>query len=362
MQQLVVIGGGPAGAAAALRARQLDATVTVIDRASFPRTRPCSGWLGPSAVALLGELGITAQQVGAGVFHGLTLHSWDLRSSFEIQADDLTGWLVDRAALDHTLLKVARKAGAKVVLGKEVIAAEFGEQSAVFQLADDKSVEGAVALLADGARSSMAQAAHIASAGSLPGLARTAYLPFRAPKKNTRLDVAVAASRAGQVLTIAQHAGSGRISLMTREPDSEPAELLAAFLTAAEESGLLPALNAGKIEVGTSPAGLALDLDAHVGKRSLLIGDAGGFVGAFSNEGLFPALRSGCLASEIAIRAIRSDPVQDALQEFGPTWRQELAEYLRMPNTDLALLMPLVFKNQQMAERVARAYLCGVSF
>jgi hypothetical protein len=33
-----------------------------------------------------------------------------------------------------------------------------------------------------------------------------------------------------------------------------------------------------------------------------------------------------------------------------------------MPNADLSLLMPLVFKNAQMTRRVARAFLLGERF
>ena len=116
------------------------------------------------------------------------------------------------------------------------------------------------------------------------------------------------------------------------------------------------------MRTGVWPAGVALDLDSHVGKRCVLADAAGGFIAAFSNEALYPAMRSGWLAVETIAEALKTDVPQDALLSFSATWRAELADYLRLPNTDLALLMPLVFNNAQMTARVARAFLLGSSF
>ena len=103
-------------------------------------------------------------------------------------------------------------------------------------------------------------------------------------------------------------------------------------------------------------------MESHVGKRCLLVGDAGGFVTSFSHEGIYPALRSGELAAETVAAALRAPVLQDELASFSTLWRSELAGYLRMPNTDLGLLMPMVFNNPQMSRRVARAFLLGQAF
>jgi flavin-dependent dehydrogenase len=85
-------------------------------------------------------------------------------------------------------------------------------------------------------------------------------------------------------------------------------------------------------------------------------------VSAFSGDGLYPALRSGVLAAETAADALRGGVLQDELAQFGPRWRADLADYLRMPNTDLGLLLPMVFGNSQIARRVARAFVLGQAF
>jgi geranylgeranyl reductase family protein len=53
----IVVGAGPAGAATALLLARAGASVLVLDRASFPRHKPCSEYLSPASTALLERLG-----------------------------------------------------------------------------------------------------------------------------------------------------------------------------------------------------------------------------------------------------------------------------------------------------------------
>ncbi len=50
----ILIGGGPAGSACAARLKRGGMEVLVVDRAHFPRDKPCAGWITPETVARLG--------------------------------------------------------------------------------------------------------------------------------------------------------------------------------------------------------------------------------------------------------------------------------------------------------------------
>lgn len=360
---ILVIGAGPAGTAAALSARSADASVCVIDRESFPRPRTCGGWLGPEGVALSESLGVSARAVGASPFRNLMLHSWDLRSEIAVEDQCLHGWTIERSAFDQALLTAAEKAGARPMLGAAPESITFGEQHVTAHMPDGVEVSGRILLIGDGRLSQTAAAAQLPSAGRSPDAARWVSAEFACREKTARLDVVIGASRIGRLGTIVRTPSGGRVSLTTRETEPHPREQFATLVRAAIEKGLVPAVD--KFEQpaeGATPAGVALDMDVHVGKRCLLIGDAGGFVSAFSNEGIYPAMRSGKIAADVALAALGAPVVQDALADYGPAWRSELADYLRMPNTDLGLLMPLVFKNEQMSLRVAKAFLLGQPF
>ncbi|WP_044090529.1 FAD-dependent oxidoreductase, partial [Mycobacterium tuberculosis] len=55
---VVVVGAGPAGSAAAAWAARAGRDVLVIDTATFPRDKPCGDGLTPRAVAELHQLGL----------------------------------------------------------------------------------------------------------------------------------------------------------------------------------------------------------------------------------------------------------------------------------------------------------------
>src|SRR5581483_11530673 len=55
---LLVVGGGPAGAAAAIRAAAAGLSVVLCDKASFPRDKTCGDGLTTSALRLLERLGL----------------------------------------------------------------------------------------------------------------------------------------------------------------------------------------------------------------------------------------------------------------------------------------------------------------
>jgi len=61
-RDLVIVGAGPAGTAAALRLAQIDPALAqrtlILDRASFPRDKTCAGGLIPQTLSLLRSLGV----------------------------------------------------------------------------------------------------------------------------------------------------------------------------------------------------------------------------------------------------------------------------------------------------------------
>ena len=101
---------------------------------------------------------------------------------------------------------------------------------------------------------------------------------------------------------------------------------------------------------------------AHEGlaNRTLLVGPAGGFVSA-NAEDVYPTCWSAIHAADVLKKALKEQHLQDALQPYRQKWRTTLGDYLRGPQQNLRFLLPLVYRNQNMTDRLAEAILTGKS-
>lgn len=116
---VVVIGGGPAGAAAAIYAARAGWDVIMVDQATFPRDKTCGDGLTPRAMAKLRELGIL-DGVNPGYRNrGLQLHGFggSVTAAWPDGHFGATGTAWPRRDLDHYLLQQAAAAGARVWTG-----------------------------------------------------------------------------------------------------------------------------------------------------------------------------------------------------------------------------------------------------
>ncbi|HET9799575.1 MAG TPA: FAD-dependent oxidoreductase, partial [Gemmatimonadaceae bacterium] len=66
---VVVVGGGPAGASTAFALAKAGARVLVLDRARFPRVKPCAEYLSPQAARILSAMGALDAIDRAGAAH-----------------------------------------------------------------------------------------------------------------------------------------------------------------------------------------------------------------------------------------------------------------------------------------------------
>lgn len=113
---LVIAGGGPAGSAAAWQAVQSGARVVVLDKAAFPRDKPCGDGLTPRAVSFIQKMGL-ADEVAK--FHRVDRARVFSPSEWTLPFPHRPGMpghghVVRRTELDTMLLKNAESAGAEV--------------------------------------------------------------------------------------------------------------------------------------------------------------------------------------------------------------------------------------------------------
>jgi len=126
---VLVVGGGPAGSsiAHALATRGID--VMVVDRARFPRPKPCAEYLSPQASRILSRMGALdeVERSGAAALAGIKVFApngsviaGDFVAKHGYHGFRDRGLSVRREILDAILVERARAAGARIVEGAKV--------------------------------------------------------------------------------------------------------------------------------------------------------------------------------------------------------------------------------------------------
>jgi geranylgeranyl reductase family protein len=122
VRDILVIGGGPAGAAAAIVAADAGARVTVFEKGLMGRDKICGDGLTPRAVKALGELGVELDD--AHRIDGLRMVANDTVRQLDwpgIAPFPAHGAVWPRRRLDQRLMELAEKAGAELRWGHEAM-------------------------------------------------------------------------------------------------------------------------------------------------------------------------------------------------------------------------------------------------
>src|SRR5207253_5363257 len=134
-----VVGAGPAGSTAAYRLATAGASVLLVDKARFPRDKPCGGGLTTRAVR---QLPFSVAPVVEDVVHTFELRL-GYKRSFERTSDEALCLMTQRRRLDAFLAEQAAEAGAEFRDGVRV---ELGDAIRV----DGERVDADIVIGADG--------------------------------------------------------------------------------------------------------------------------------------------------------------------------------------------------------------------
>jgi geranylgeranyl reductase family protein len=317
----IVIGGGPAGAAAAYWLASAGHRTLVVERKRFPREKTCGDGLTPRAVRQLADMGVEDRLAPhlrydglRSMAHGVTLElPWPEHPDFPSY-----GYVVRRRDLDALVAERAVEAGAELWTGAEAVEA----------VVDDGLVAGAVirrdgtpepvrakyVVVADGSTSRFGWSLGTSRDRTFPlGMALRGYFesPYHdEPWIESHLDLRDREGNHlpgyGWIFPVGDgtvNVGVGLLSTFAGWKDINTSTLMDAFVaTAPKRWGISPETACGAPTGGKLPTGGSVR--PNVGPTWVVVGDAAGTVNPFNGEGISVAYETGRMAADAVSAAI----------------------------------------------------------
>jgi geranylgeranyl reductase family protein len=345
---VVVVGGGPAGAAAGYWLARYGHHVAVIERKTFPREKTCGDALTPRAVKQLEDMGLAEPLAQYHRFDGLRATANGRQLDLPWPAHPVYpahGYVVRRRELDTLVAKNAEAAGAVLLEGTDALGpiVERGfVRGASVQRKDEtapRDVRGRYVIVADGANSRFGRALGTFRTREWPyGTAIRTYWesPRHAePWIESALDVKDRNGNPlpgyGWVFPVGDgtvNIGVGLLSTFRDFKSVNTSHLLDSYAhMVAERWDIRPGEPAQKATSGRIPMGGSVGPKA--GPTYLVVGDAAGAVNPFNGEGIDYAYETARLAADTIHTAIvEADPT--VLLRYPRRLDEEYGQYFKV--------------------------------
>jgi geranylgeranyl reductase family protein len=326
---VIVVGAGPAGSAAAYHLANAGLDVLLLEKATFPRDKVCGDGLTPRAVAALVKMGIeTGEEAGWARNKGLRIVGGGLRLELpwpELASFPDYGLVRPRADFDELLARAAEKAGARLREDTTVSGPVRDDRTGrvvgvTARSGDDKepvTYRAPVVVAADGNSARLALSMDIRRRDDRPlGVAVRRY--YRSPRTHddyleSHLELWEGKPNASRLLPGygwifgmgdgTSNVGLGILNTTPAFGNTDYRDLLRRWLSALPaEWGYTEDNATGPVRGSALPMGF--NRTPHYSDGVLLVGDAAGMVNPFNGEGIAYAMESGELAAEVVAQAL----------------------------------------------------------
>jgi len=344
---VLVIGGGPAGAAAGYWLARNGHDVTIVERKTFPREKTCGDGLTPRAVFQLTEMGLADALAPYHRYHGLRATGMGRELELEWPSHSKYpqhGYVVRRRDLDLMVARNAEATGATLLEGHEAVQPILDRgfvRGATVQTKDGATTDimARYVVVADGANSRFGRALGTFRTREWPyGTAIRTY--WQTPKHadpwiESALDVKDRNGNPmpgyGWIFPVGDgtvNIGVGLLSTFRDFKSVNTTHLLDAYAhQVAERWEIDPGNPEAKAKSGRIPMGGSVGPKA--GPSYLVVGDAAGSVNPFNGEGIDYAYETARMAAEVLHQAlVGNDPA--VLQTYPGLIDAEYGEYFKV--------------------------------
>lgn len=325
---VLIVGAGPAGATAARTLARAGARVRLIDRARFPRNKPCGGAISARALGRFPYLETALERIPVLRLSRLQLES-PSGGTVILTSSTPAALMIRRVEFDDLLVRLAIEAGAELVEGVEVAQAEESASGVTLRDRAGRTWRAGAVIAADGVYSVVGRRLGLnpgwpARAVALDMMEETPVEQLSSVDPGTMWVAYGYAGGEGYAYIFPKRAhvnvGVGFVLDYYRRHAVAPWTLQSQLVDRLRRNGLLKGSSCREhFTPYQLPVGGPLRRTA--GKRTLLAGDAAGFVNGITAEGIFYAMVSG----DCAARAVAAGD----LTMYERSWRQEIGAELR---------------------------------
>jgi flavin-dependent dehydrogenase len=305
----LIVGGGPAGSAAAIALARAGLEAELVERSEGPHDTVCGGFLGWDALAALRRLGLDAAALGARPIRRLRLVSSARR--VEMPLPRLAAGL-SRRTLDEALLGAARQAGASIRRGRTVRAADLGERGV--RLDGDEWAGGLALVLATG-KHELRGAARPVDISTRPLGLRTSLAPGRALAEALEGVIELHLYDGGYAGLLLQEDGTANFCLSASRDRLKEAGGIEPLVARLEEELPLFAQRLGGGEAGgwSAVSGVPYGWRAGATVAGVYrVGDQAAVIASLAGDGIAIALESGMAAARAIAGGVPAEEYQRA--------------------------------------------------
>ena len=329
---VVVAGAGPAGSATALLLARAGARVLLLDRARFPREKPCSEYLCPESTRVLERLGGGG---GPDVLAAVAAAAPARLSGMKVVAPsgasvvgrfETFSFALPRTRFDTILLSAARARGVEVREGVKVDELVY----------DSGAVAGVIARETSSGKRDTYRARVVVGADGLRSVVARRLGPVRTTPPH-RIAFTAHVAGVGDVSDLGEmHVGGGRLGYVGLGPIGEDVTTVALVLPLAESRrgarffeelnrfpgvrGRFDARSIVRRVLATGPFSHWSRRPVAKGGGALLVGDAADFFDPFTGQGIYSALRGAELAAAAVLEWLRAGA---SLERYASARRRE---------------------------------------
>lgn len=335
---VVVVGAGPAGATAARCLAEKGIRVMLLDKAAFPREKPCGGGLPTRVMKRFPYI----EPLIDSISYGSNMYSSSLRYVLKIDRDVPLLFMVLRKEFDQGLVDYAVTKGVTFLDQKSVVDVHVQQEGVRLVFENGETIETQAIIGCDGIRSVIAEKTGLSKKND----DSCVCIVQEQPLTQKQLEKHFSQKRFVHLFIKTQgiagygwvfpkknlvNIGVGEFSSVVDplKPEKNLKETYEQYIEMLKVHNILPKnFPIENLKGGLLPV---FPLKKTYTDRILLCGDAAGFINPITGEGIYYAMTSGVFAAEVLAEALHTgDTSERLLSRYQGLWKKEFGKDLEL--------------------------------